>query len=214
MLKLQYVCWRWPSWMEVRVTGHNFENWPLKDHPCHVCFKLAYWFQRRRFLNIFSIGSYVKTMQGSTLTVVRLNGESEMRLRASENGTQLVQSGKWKWFCDMFNSWRTKWLILNYSVLEVAANFTQTSRRMYCVYYAILFYFVDYGIPLSQIKTVLIILANRECLIRWRRTIKIVFIFAGQWKARVICGVLILENYPWCVLPLRSKYWKRDRLLE
>ena len=62
MLKLQYVRWRWPSWMEVRVTGHNFENWPLKDHPCHVCFKLAYWFQRRRFLNIFPIGSYVKTM--------------------------------------------------------------------------------------------------------------------------------------------------------
>jgi hypothetical protein len=48
--------------MEVTVTGHNFENWPLKDHPCHVCFKLAYWFQRRRFLNIFPIGSYVKTM--------------------------------------------------------------------------------------------------------------------------------------------------------
>ena len=37
--------------MEVRVTGHN----------C-VCFKLAHWFQRRRFLNIFPIGSYVKTM--------------------------------------------------------------------------------------------------------------------------------------------------------
>ena len=47
--------------MEVRVTGHNFENLPLKDHPCHVCFKLTYWFQRRRLLNIFSIGSYVKT---------------------------------------------------------------------------------------------------------------------------------------------------------
>jgi hypothetical protein len=48
--------------MEVRVTGHNFENLPLKDHPCHVCSKLAYWFQRRRFLNISPIGSYVKTM--------------------------------------------------------------------------------------------------------------------------------------------------------
>jgi hypothetical protein len=35
---------------------------PLKDHPCHVCFKLDYWFQRRRFLNIFPIESYVKTM--------------------------------------------------------------------------------------------------------------------------------------------------------
>jgi hypothetical protein len=44
--------------MEVRITVHNFENGPLKDYPC---FKLVYWFQRR-FLNIFPIGSYVKTM--------------------------------------------------------------------------------------------------------------------------------------------------------
>jgi hypothetical protein len=22
--------------MEVRFTGHNFENWPPKDHPCHT----------------------------------------------------------------------------------------------------------------------------------------------------------------------------------
>jgi hypothetical protein len=85
---------------------------------------------------------------------------------------------------------------------------------MYRVFYAILFYFVDYGIPLSQIKIMLFIVAIRECLIRWQRCINIVFIFAGQWKLRDICGVLILENYPWCVLPLRSKYWKRDRLLE
>jgi hypothetical protein len=35
---------------------------------------------------------------------------------------------------------------------------------MHRVFYAILFYFVDYGIPLSQIKIVLFILANRECL--------------------------------------------------
>ena len=47
--------------MEVGVTGHNFESWPPKDHSSHVCFKLTYWFQRRRLLNIFSIGSYVKT---------------------------------------------------------------------------------------------------------------------------------------------------------
>jgi hypothetical protein len=67
--------------------------------------------------------------------------------------------------------------------------------------WCILHHFVDYRIPLSQIKIVLFILANRECLIRRRRCINIIFIFAGQWKARVICGVLILENYPWCVLP-------------
>ena len=33
------------------------------DHLiCRVCFKLAYWFQRKTNLNIFPIGSYVKTM--------------------------------------------------------------------------------------------------------------------------------------------------------
>jgi hypothetical protein len=48
--------------MEVVVTGHNFESLLPKDHPCHVCFNLADWFQRRRLLNNFSIGSYVKTM--------------------------------------------------------------------------------------------------------------------------------------------------------
>jgi hypothetical protein len=68
-------------------------------------------------------------------------------------------------------------------------------------------HFVDYGIPFSQIKIVLFILANRECLIRWRRCINIVFIFAGQWKARIICGVLILENYPWCALNPKNN-WK------
>jgi hypothetical protein len=47
--------------MEVRVTGHNFESWPPKDHSCHVCFILTYWFQRRRLLKFFFIGSYVKT---------------------------------------------------------------------------------------------------------------------------------------------------------
>ena len=48
--------------MEVVVTGHNFESTLPKDHPCHVCFKLADWFQKRRLLNNFPIGSYVKTI--------------------------------------------------------------------------------------------------------------------------------------------------------
>jgi hypothetical protein len=43
------------------VTGHNFESILPKDHPCHVCFKLADWFQKRRLLNNFPIGSYVRT---------------------------------------------------------------------------------------------------------------------------------------------------------
>ena len=48
--------------MEVVVTGHNFESILPKDHSCHVCFKLADRFQKKRLLNIFPIGSYVKTM--------------------------------------------------------------------------------------------------------------------------------------------------------
>ena len=48
--------------MEVVVTRHNFESILHKDHPCHVCFKLADRFQRRRLLKKFPIGSYVKTM--------------------------------------------------------------------------------------------------------------------------------------------------------
>jgi hypothetical protein len=48
--------------MEVVVIGHNFESILPKDHPCHVCFKLDDWFQKRRLLNNFPIGSYVKTM--------------------------------------------------------------------------------------------------------------------------------------------------------
>ena len=40
--------WRWPSWMVVVVTGHNFERILPKDHLCHVCLTLADWFQRRR----------------------------------------------------------------------------------------------------------------------------------------------------------------------
>jgi hypothetical protein len=34
--------------MEVVVTEHNFESILPKDHPFHVCFKLADWFQKRR----------------------------------------------------------------------------------------------------------------------------------------------------------------------
>ena len=49
-----------PSWIEVVVTGHNFESILPMDHPCHVCFKLVDWFQRRRRLNNFPIGIMLK----------------------------------------------------------------------------------------------------------------------------------------------------------
>jgi hypothetical protein len=52
--------------MEVVVTGHNFESILPKDHPCHVCFKLVDWFQRRRLLNNFPVGSYAKTISADS----------------------------------------------------------------------------------------------------------------------------------------------------
>ena len=48
----------WRSWSPDTI----FESILPKDHLSHVCFKLADWFQKRRLLNNFTIGSYVKTM--------------------------------------------------------------------------------------------------------------------------------------------------------
>ena len=67
--------------MEVRITGHNFENLPLKDHPCHVNFKLAYWFQMNFFLNIIPIGSYVKTMSVEGGHLERRSGSPDTILK-------------------------------------------------------------------------------------------------------------------------------------
>ena len=50
----------WPSWLEVGITGHNFERGPSKDHCTKVVLQLAQWFLRRRFSCEFPIGSYLK----------------------------------------------------------------------------------------------------------------------------------------------------------
>jgi hypothetical protein len=54
-----FLAWR-PSWLEVRITGHNFGRRPSKDHSTKVWLQLAQWFLRRRFLCEFPIGFYVK----------------------------------------------------------------------------------------------------------------------------------------------------------
>ena len=50
----------WPSWLEVRITGHNFGRGPSKDYSTKVWLQLAQCFLRRRFLCEFPIGSYSK----------------------------------------------------------------------------------------------------------------------------------------------------------
>ena len=42
-----FLAW-WPSWLEVAITGHNFERGPSKDHSTKVWLQLVQWFQRRR----------------------------------------------------------------------------------------------------------------------------------------------------------------------
>ena len=42
-----FLAWR-PSWLEVGITGHNFERGPSKDHSTKVWLQLVQWFLRRR----------------------------------------------------------------------------------------------------------------------------------------------------------------------
>ena len=44
-----FLFWPWrPSWLEVGITGHNFERGPSKDHSTKVWLQLVEWFLRRR----------------------------------------------------------------------------------------------------------------------------------------------------------------------
>ena len=49
-----FLAW-WPSWLEVRITGHNLGRGPSKDNSTKVWLQLAQWFLRRRFLCEFPI---------------------------------------------------------------------------------------------------------------------------------------------------------------
>ena len=49
-----------PSWSEGGTTRHNFGRGPSNDYFIKVWFQLSNWFQTRRFLCEFPIGSYVK----------------------------------------------------------------------------------------------------------------------------------------------------------
>ena len=49
-----------PSWSKGGTTIHNFGRGPSNDYFIEVWFQLSNWFQTRRFLCEFPIGSYVK----------------------------------------------------------------------------------------------------------------------------------------------------------
>jgi hypothetical protein len=49
-----------PSWSEGGTARHNFGRGPSNDYFIKVWFQLSNWFQTRRFVWEFLIGSYVK----------------------------------------------------------------------------------------------------------------------------------------------------------
>ena len=81
--------------MVVVVTGHNFESLLPKDHPCHVCFKLTGF---RGLVNIFSMGSYVRT---------KSNHGGHLEFPIGKRFTSLVQDRPIQLAC-----WfRTRWYL-------------------------------------------------------------------------------------------------------
>jgi hypothetical protein len=62
------------SWSEGGTTRHNFGRGPSNDYFIKVWFQLSYWFQTRRFLCEFPIGSYVKLR--SAVGVILVEGQN------------------------------------------------------------------------------------------------------------------------------------------
>ena len=87
------------------VTGHNFESILPKDHPCHVCFKLADWFQKRRLLNNFPIGSYVKTMSADGGHLGWRFGPLDINLKVDHLRTIHAYWLQRKFFLNIFPIW-------------------------------------------------------------------------------------------------------------
>ena len=54
------------------------------DHLCNVCFKLAYWFQRKKNLNIFPIQSHVKTMSADDGHLGWRSGSQDIILKVDQ----------------------------------------------------------------------------------------------------------------------------------
>ena len=61
-----------PSWSKGRTAGHIFEREASNDYFIKIVFFLSKWFQTRRFLWEFPIGSYLKL--SSTVVVILVGG--------------------------------------------------------------------------------------------------------------------------------------------
>jgi hypothetical protein len=78
-----------PSWSEGGTTRHNFGRRPSNDYSIKVWFQLSNWFQTRRFLGEFPIGSYVKLR--SAVEAILVEGPNRHTF-LEENHPMLSQS--------------------------------------------------------------------------------------------------------------------------
>jgi hypothetical protein len=74
-----------PSWSKGRTAGHNFGREPSNEYFIKILFLLSKWFQTRRFLWEFPIGSYVKL---SSAVVAFLFGVLKCRTQFWKRTTQ------------------------------------------------------------------------------------------------------------------------------
>ena len=87
-----FLAWR-PSWLEVGITGHNFERGPSKDHSTKVWLQLAQWFLRRRLkCEMLTDGRRTKSDDNSSLG---LKGELKMAQRERGRNQALCYGKCW-----------------------------------------------------------------------------------------------------------------------
>ena len=90
-----------PSWSKGRTAGHIFGREPSNDYFINILFLLSKWFQTRRFLWEFSIGSYVKL---SSAVVAILVGVLKCLTQFWKRTTQESFQQKFDW--DWLSSFR------------------------------------------------------------------------------------------------------------
>jgi hypothetical protein len=87
-----FLAWR-PSWLEVGITGHNFERGPSKDHSTKVWLQLAQWFLRRRLkCEMLTDGRRTKSDDNSS---PGLKGELKMAQRERGHNQALCYGKCW-----------------------------------------------------------------------------------------------------------------------
>ena len=92
------------NWSKGRTAGHIFGREPSNDYFIKILFLLSKWFQTRRFLWEFPIGSYVKLQNVSSAVVAILVGRSEMPDTILEEDHPRIISAKFGW--DWLRSFR------------------------------------------------------------------------------------------------------------